>query len=90
MSTASPPADAPPPAGAPPRISGSTAHRVRSVLAIPAFRRLWLVTAVLLLVAGLVVGGLVGSLLLLAWLGVLCAGVTAAIPYGRGLTEHRQ
>jgi len=26
--------------------SASTAHRVRSVLAIPAFRRLWLVTSV--------------------------------------------
>ena len=51
---------------------------------------LWLVATVLLLVAGLVVGGLVGSLLLLACLGVLCAGVTAAIPYGQGLTEHRQ
>jgi fatty acid desaturase len=51
---------------------------------------LWLVTVSLLLVAGLVVGGLVGSLLLLAWLGVVCAGVTAAIPYGHGITEHRQ
>ena len=51
---------------------------------------LWLVTSGLLLVAGLVVGGLVGSLLLLAWLGVVCAGVTAAIPYGHGITEHRQ
>ena len=28
------------------RATGSTAHRVRSVLAIPAFRRLWAVTAV--------------------------------------------
>ena len=51
---------------------------------------LWLVTAGLLLVAGVVVGGLVGSLLLLAWLAVVCAGVTAAIPYGHGITEHRQ
>ena len=42
------------------------------------------------LIAGLVVGGLVGSLLLLAWLVVLCAGATAAIPYGQGLAEHRQ
>ena len=32
--------------GASPRLSAPTAHRVRSVLAIPAFRRLWLVTAV--------------------------------------------
>lgn len=30
----------------PPGAAGPTAHRVRSVLAIPAFRRLWLVTAV--------------------------------------------
>ncbi len=30
----------------PPQLSASTAHRVRSVLAIPAFRRLWLVTSV--------------------------------------------
>ncbi len=30
----------------PPQPSAPTAHRVRSVLAIPAFRRLWLVTAV--------------------------------------------
>jgi fatty acid desaturase len=51
---------------------------------------LWLVTVGLLLVAGLVVGGLVGSLLLLAWLAVVCAGVTVAVPYGNGLTEHRQ
>jgi fatty acid desaturase len=51
---------------------------------------LWLVPAGLLLVAGLVVGGLVGSLLLLAWLAVVCWGVTAAIPYGDGLAEHRQ
>ena len=51
---------------------------------------LWLITVGLLLVAGLVVGGLVGSLLLLAWLVVLCAGATAAIPYGQGLAEHRQ
>jgi hypothetical protein len=51
---------------------------------------LWLVTAGLLLVAGLVVDGLVGSLLLLAWLAVVCVGVAMAIPYGRGLTEHRQ
>ena len=51
---------------------------------------LWLVTSGLLLIAGLVVGGLVGSLLLLAWLVVLCAGATAAIPYGQGLAEHRQ
>lgn len=29
-----------------PSLSASTAHRVRSVLAIPAFRRLWLVTSV--------------------------------------------
>src|SRR5690606_26142536 len=29
-----------------PQLSASTAHRVRSVLAIPAFRRLWLVTSV--------------------------------------------
>jgi dTMP kinase len=29
-----------------PELSASTSHRVRSVLAIPAFRRLWLVTAV--------------------------------------------
>jgi len=45
-SSASHPAGAPPPAGSSPRVAGSTAHRVRSVLAIPAFRRLWLVTAV--------------------------------------------
>jgi hypothetical protein len=51
---------------------------------------LWLVTVSLLLVGGLVVGGLVGSLLLLAWLVVVCAGATAAIPYGHGITEHRQ
>jgi fatty acid desaturase len=51
---------------------------------------LWLVTVGLLLIAGLVVGGLVGSLLLLAWLAVVCAGVTAAVPYGNGLAEHRQ
>lgn len=29
----------------PPELSASTSHRVRSVLAIPAFRRLWLVTS---------------------------------------------
>jgi fatty acid desaturase len=51
---------------------------------------LWLVTTCLLLLAGVLVGGVVGSLLLLAWLGVVCAGVTAAIPYGHGITEHRQ
>lgn len=51
---------------------------------------LWLVAAGLLFVIGVVVGGLVGSLLLLAWLAVVCAGVTEAIPYGDGLTEHRQ
>jgi hypothetical protein len=51
---------------------------------------LWLGTAGLLLVAGLVVGGLVGSLLLLVWLVVVCVGATAAIPYGEGLAEHRQ
>ena len=46
-STASPPSGAAPPSAASsPRSSGPTAHRVRSVLAIPAFRRLWLVTAV--------------------------------------------
>src|SRR5690349_25095068 len=37
------PADAPPAA---PALGAPTAHRVRSVLAIPAFRRLWLVTSV--------------------------------------------
>ncbi len=38
---------APPPAGSSaPQPAAPTAHRVRSVLAIPAFRRLWLVTAV--------------------------------------------
>ncbi|WP_214404490.1 bifunctional MFS transporter/dTMP kinase [Pseudonocardia lacus] len=31
---------------APPSLGAPTAHRVRSVLAIPAFRRLWLVTSV--------------------------------------------
>ena len=35
-----------PPAAGVPHASAPTAHRVRSVLAIPAFRRLWLVTAV--------------------------------------------
>ena len=35
-----------PQSSAPHRLSAPTAHRVRSVLAIPAFRRLWLVTAV--------------------------------------------
>jgi dTMP kinase len=35
-----------PQSSAPQRLSAPTAHRVRSVLAIPAFRRLWLVTAV--------------------------------------------
>jgi dTMP kinase len=40
--------DTPPgsPAAGVPHASAPTAHRVRSVLAIPAFRRLWLVTAV--------------------------------------------
>ncbi|OZM82804.1 MFS transporter [Pseudonocardia sp. MH-G8] len=33
-------------AGEVPRLSAPTSHRVRSVLAIPAFRRLWLVTSV--------------------------------------------
>jgi hypothetical protein len=51
---------------------------------------LWLVAVGVLLAAGLVVGGLVGSLLMLAWLAVVCAGVSAAIPYGNGLAEHRQ
>ncbi|HYH32886.1 MAG TPA: MFS transporter [Pseudonocardia sp.] len=32
--------------GEPPQLSAPTSHRVRSVLAIPAFRRLWLVTSV--------------------------------------------
>src|SRR3954466_14957788 len=37
----------PRPSGTPlPGVAAPTAHRVRSVLAIPAFRRLWLVTAV--------------------------------------------
>jgi len=39
----------PPPPGAlasGPQLSAATSHRVRSVLAIPAFRRLWLVTSV--------------------------------------------
>ena len=40
----------PPPSGSSavglPSAAAPTAHRVRSVLAIPAFRRLWLVTAV--------------------------------------------
>ncbi len=36
---------APPPLG-PPQLSAATSRRVRSVLAIPAFRRLWLVTSV--------------------------------------------
>jgi dTMP kinase len=35
-----------PAAAAAPQLSAPTAHRVRSVLAIPAFRRLWLVTSV--------------------------------------------
>ena len=35
-----------PPAAGVPHAAAPTAHRVRSVLAIPAFRRLWLVTAV--------------------------------------------
>jgi dTMP kinase len=34
------------PAGAASQLSAPTSHRVRSVLAIPAFRRLWLVTSV--------------------------------------------
>jgi hypothetical protein len=51
---------------------------------------LWLVAVGVLFVAGLLVHGVVGSLLLLAWLAVLCAGVNAAIPYGHGLAEHRQ
>jgi hypothetical protein len=51
---------------------------------------LWLGAAGLLLVSGLVTGGLVGGLLLLVWLAVVCAGATAAIPYGEGLAEHRQ
>ena len=50
----------------------------------------WLVAAGLLLAAGLVVGGLVGSLLLLVWLAVVCVGAITAIPYGDGLAEHRQ
>jgi hypothetical protein len=50
----------------------------------------WLVAVAVLLVAGLLVHGVIGSLLLLAWLALLCAGVNAAIPYGDGLTEHRQ
>jgi dTMP kinase len=35
-----------PAAASAPQLSAPTSHRVRSVLAIPAFRRLWLVTAV--------------------------------------------
>jgi len=38
--------EADPARGEPPQLSAPTSHRVRSVLAIPPFRRLWLVTSV--------------------------------------------
>jgi hypothetical protein len=50
----------------------------------------WLVAAVASMIVGVVVGGLAGVLLVMFSLIAACSAATAAIPYGRGLTEHRQ
>ena len=50
----------------------------------------WLVAAVASMIVGVVVGGLAGALLLLFSIIALCSAATAAIPYGGGLSEHRQ
>ena len=49
-----------------------------------------LVAAVALLGGAAAVGGLVGAALALAGLIAVCSAVTTALPYGYGLTQHRQ
>jgi hypothetical protein len=49
-----------------------------------------LVAAVALLGAAAATGGLVGAVLALAGLIAICSAATTALPYGYGITQHRQ
>jgi|tagenome__1003787_1003787.scaffolds.fasta_scaffold20897943_2 hypothetical protein len=50
----------------------------------------WLVAAVASMIAGVVVSGLAGVLLVMFSLIAACSAATSAIPYSGGLSEHRQ
>ena len=50
----------------------------------------WLVASVASMVAGVIVSGIAGVLLVMFSLIAACSAATTAIPYGGGLSEHRQ
>jgi hypothetical protein len=50
----------------------------------------WLVAAGVVGYAALNAHGAIGAGLLVVAFGVLCRALTVALPYGEGLTEHRQ
>jgi hypothetical protein len=50
----------------------------------------WLIAAATSTIAGVALGGLAGSVLVVVGLIATCSAATAAMPYGGGLTEHRQ